>query len=258
MKLRECALLSLMISGSTFANSCPFEGFYGSLDIGYAQTTLKDDYETLIQVPGVLNLTLTAIPTKVTKPAFTAGLALGYGASFCNLYLIALEGRANFQDQKTIVDHQHIEVNSALLTETKTSVKLDNDFALLAKLGLIPDPNILLYGLVGADWGDIDIVSNATYTQNIGTQLDGAVQDSHSYYETAWVLGLGIEYLFMTCASIGLEYNYIDYGNLDFPGAISGLISLNGVPTEGTLFSDNNTLKLKDNRVTLRFNYYFA
>ena len=258
MRLDKFVLLSLLFSSSVFSNNCPFDGVYGGLDIGLTQSALKDNYRTLIQVPTALDLILTAIPTRVSDVSLTGGLALGYSMVCSGSYLVGLEARANFEDLKTMVDHQHIEANSALIAETTTTAKLDKDFALLAKLGYVFNPNVLLYGLIGADWGDFDITSKAIYTQNIGVQLDAGVQDSHGYYDTAWVLGLGFEYLFTECASISLEYTYANYGNLKFPATISGLISLDGVPTAGTLFSDNNQLKMYVNSAVLRFNYYFG
>ena len=114
-----------------------------------------------------------------------------------------------------------------------------------------------MYGLIGADWGNLEISSNLNYNQNTA-QSTGYIQGSQSSWKSGLMLGLGMEYLFIPCASIGLEYNYVCYRDLNFPNTLSTPILQNGVPVEGSFIADNNILKMKTNKGLIKLNYYFG
>lgn len=252
------SLSTLLLSSAAFANQGNFSGFYGGVNIGLIQSKLQDQYNTKVTIPNRLTLTLSESPSGVTDTSFMGGITLGYTALCTRMFIIGIEGRANFQGLNTIIDDDHIEEGSLLNVETDTSTKINRDFALLAKLGIAFDPCVALYSLIGIDWGHIEISSNANFRQTLDQFFNASVQASQSSYESGLLLGLGMEYLITACTSIGLEYNYVNYNHLDFPGAISGDLFADGVVRTDASFIDTNSMKLQTNKVLIKANYYFA
>lgn len=258
MKKRNLAWLGLVLSSTVFAGQGPFTGFHIGLDMGHAQSDLQDTYNTHIGVAGALNLNLTSTPSKVTDTAMLGGVNVGYSLFVDPMFVFGVEARAHFQDLDSIVDHEHIEANSNFRAITNTSVEMDQDFALLAKLGMVLDNKCLMYVLAGADWGKMDISTSANYHQTLGPTATGAITASKSSYEVGYTLGLGLEYLVLDNLSVGLEYNYTVFGNLDFTSPVSGLIALNGVPQADSVFSSTNVIEMNVSKALLKFNYYFC
>jgi opacity protein-like surface antigen len=258
MNIKNVALLSILLPGSVMAAQGPFTGFYGALDMGFMQSEVEDVYNTNIGVTGALNLNLRANPAKVTDTSFLGGVSFGYALFVDPMFVFALEARAHFEDLKSIVNHEHVEANSNFLAVTNTSIELDHDFALLGKLGMVLDGKCFMYVLGGADWGKIDINSNSTYRQNLGPSLTADVGAEQSSYETGYLLGLGIDYLVLDYLSVGLEYNYTVFGELEFVSPISGLVSANGIPLPGSYIASFNEITMNVSKVLLKFNYYFC
>lgn len=258
MKKWNLALLSLLLPGTVLAAQGPFCGFYAGLDMGYSQSAVEDVYNTHIAVAGALNLNLRANSAKVTDTAFLGGATLGYALFIDPTFIFALEARAHFEDLDSVVDHEHVEANSNFLAVTNTTIDMNHDFALLGKLGMMLDDKCLMYILGGADWGKMNIASDTLYRQDIGVQLDGAVSAKKSSYETGYILGLGIDYLVMDYLSVGLEYNYTVFGDLEFVSPINGLVSLNGAPQADSILASYNEITMNVSKVLLKFNYYFG
>lgn len=252
------ALLSLLLPGTVLAAQGPFTGFYGGLDMGFMQSQVEDVYNTHIGVSGALNLNLKANSSKVTDTSGLGGVSFGYAMFVDPMFVFALEARAHFEDLDTTVDHEHVEANSNFFARTNTTIEMDHDFALLGKLGMVLDSKCFMYVLGGADWGKMDIHSNTQYMQNIGPQLTAGVAAEQSSYETGYVLGLGIDYLVMDFLSVGLEYNYTVFGDLEFVSPISGLVSANGVPQAASNISSFNEITMNVSKVLLKVNYYFC
>lgn len=258
MKKGNLAWIGLILSSTVFAQHGPFTGFHAGIDIGHAQSDVQDTYNTHIGVAGALNLNLTSTPSKVTDTALLGGVTLGYSLFVDPMFVFGVEARAHFQDLDSIVDHEHIEANSDFRAVTNTSIEMDQDFALLAKLGMVLDNKCLMYVLAGADWGKMDIETSATYHQTLGATASGALSAKESSYEVGYTLGLGIEYLVLENLSVGLEYNYTVFGNLDFTSPISRQIALNGVPQADSIFSSTNVIEMNVSKALLKFNYYFC
>lgn len=257
MKKSTLVLLGLMLSGSSWAHYKPFTGFYAGLDLGLAQSEVHDDYNTILTWPQAFNITLSS-DDKITDTSVVGGVTLGYSALMGRNWVLGVEGRANWQSLNTLNNEDIMEVNSMLHINKHTSVKVDQDFAILAKLGLVSHCKLLMYGLVGADWAKVKLDFDALYQQNLDGLIEGNVRNDSSQYESGLVLGLGLEYFFTKCSSIGLEYNYIDYGKLEFENPMSGDLTVGGIVQVGSFITDNNQLHMKNSKVFLKFNYYFA
>lgn len=258
MKKGNLAWLGLVLSSTVFAAQGPFTAFHIGLDIGHAQSDLQDTYNTHIGIAGALNLNLTSTPSKVTDTAILGGVNVGYSLLVDPMFIFGVEARAHFQDLDSVVDHEHIEANSDFHAVTNTAIEMDQDFALLAKLGMVLDNKCLMYVLAGADWGKMDISTSATYRQTLGPTANGALSATESSYEVGYTLGLGIEYLVLDELSVGLEYNYTVFGDLDFTSPISSRIALNGVPQADSIFSSTNVIQMNVSKALLKFNYYFC
>jgi len=257
MKKWTLLLLSLATTNPVLAHYKAFSGFYGGLNLGLVESIVHDDTNTTLTWPNAFNISITSA-SKVTNTALRGGVTLGYSTFVTAGWVLGLEGRYNFQNL-AIRNNEYIhEVNSMLEIEKHLSVKMDQDFALVGKLGFASCCKFLMYGLLGIDWAKVNLNIDSLYRQNLGNLISGTLQNASSQYESGLMLGLGVEYYLTKCATIGLEYNYVDYGSLKFRNPMSGWLMVDGVPQVGSFITDNNALNLQTNRFFLKLNYYFA
>lgn len=257
MKKWPSIFLGLLLSNSACAYYKSYNGFYGGVNLGLIQSKVYDDYDTRLNWPQAFDINILS-NSKLTDISGTVGLNLGYSALFKNNFAWGLEGRANFQSLKTLNEESIHEVNSMLAIERHTSAELKQDFAFLGKLGLVYNCKFLVYGLVGADWGKVNIAIDTMYEQNIGGMIVGDLQNESSQYEAGLLLGIGMEYFVSPCTTIGLEYDYVNYGTVNFENPMTGDLLVNGVPQVGSFITDNNRIKMQTKKIMLRFNYYFT
>jgi len=251
------SLLCALFSTTSFGVG-PFNGFYASVGVG--GETLQVDDDTTVHyfisefpplIPGNIDLIYPDSPM-VTDSSVTGGIALGYSNVFNQLFLLGVEARANFEGLKTTYDYTaHTLSPVDLVVSSDDSVKLDNDFTLLIKLGVVLQPKTLIYGLVGPTWGNFDT------STHVKTSFDGIptnISESESQYQTGWLAGLGIEYLMTDHFSFALEYTHADYGTFDAVDEESKVVDV----TPGSFLSVNDDVNAKTDSVLLRLTYYFS
>ncbi len=238
---------------------CPFTGFYGTADFGVIYPSIKNTTTTELSVPSVID-TVFSNTSRFTDSAVTGGIALGYANMLTQGILGGIEGRANLENVETSSSLTNTETTTSLTATTTTSIKLKNDFALLLKLGVIVNPKVLFYGLIGPDWGNFSVTSSSNYFQNTNesTTVNASTQNGISRYKTGLLLGFGMEALLTQAISLGLEYNHVWYNNLGYPTSSSpASVVSEGSPLPGVLTLNNNT-NAQTNTVTLRVNYYLG
>jgi opacity protein-like surface antigen len=253
---RNAIFLGMLLSSSSFASSCPFEGIHAGINAGYTQSSVGESYLRSIFIPGNFNFYVNR-SARLTDTIPSGGLALGYSTTLKGCYLLGLEGRANFQDFDTDISTVDFINSDNSLLETNHTIKLNQDYSLLARLGYVYEAKALFYGLIGANWGHFHI-SNYAYFRQGGGNTIGSLQGHDSFYQAGLLLGLGMEYLLLPCLGVSFEYNYINYRYLHYPKLVSSPLSLGGVVDDASLFGDHLSFKMQNNRGLVQLNYYFG
>src|SRR4029079_1788343 len=129
--------------------------------------------------------------------------------------IVGLEARANIESLTAKYENHGHPLEHGLDTaqlNAESEIKLKNDYSLLFKLGYILQPNTLIYGLIGPSWGYFNLYSTSNATVDLPTgglstiPLSGSVPATDDGYQSGWLAGVGIEYLFYKNASIAIEY----------------------------------------------------
>lgn len=119
-----------------------------------------------------------------------------------------------------------ITINNVPVATNSTTVKVENDYGVAAKLGYLVTPRTMVYGKIGASWAEIK-VSNTTTLQNdlsvnaAGFQLldvntFSTASNSDSDTKVGLLLGIGFEqFVYQDMVSINVEYDYVNYGSVD-------------------------------------------
>lgn len=257
MKKWTPLLLGLIIASPASAHySKPFSGFYGGLDLGLIQSNVHNDQSVTSTFSNVFNFAANT-DARITDTAFTGGIILGYSSCMRAGWVAGLEGRANFQNLDTYIHATMSESISTIQAKARPSVNIKQDFAFVGKLGFVHCYRFLMYGLIGADWAKINPSIDACFEDTLNTPMFGAIECTHSKYKSGLMLGLGVEYYLTKCTTVGLEYNYVNYGRI-FNDSISGQLIVDDLPLDGSAFSANSCVKMQTNKFMLKFNYYFA
>lgn len=244
------SFIGVLFSSAAFAAGSPFSGFYASAGLGWENLQVREELLVENIALGIFDLSHSYSPI-LTDNSITGGIGLGYSKIIKQIFLGGLEVRANFENPEASFNTRFTEDPFSLGVSSKTSAKLNNDFALLLKLGLIMYPNTLIYGLLGPTWGNFKVSSNANFF--IGEE-GGSVNKKESGYETGWLAGLGIEYLMTQNLSLAFEYTHADYGTFDSIDLFEPVV-VGG--TEVGSLSMSNELNAKTDNVSLRLTYYF-
>lgn len=260
------ALFSPTISALTPAPCQPFTGLIVGVDGGVYQSQLKVEQDLLLIYPGILTERIfRGDSTKVSDVAGTIGVILGYAQSLNPCWVLGIEGRGNWANLKindTI--NAHAETVARVDQSLGLSLKLRQQYGILAKLGYKPDPQILVYGLIGPELGSFDLKTDLGFDFTLTQQSEGTTHvvgqlgADDSFRQWGCLLGLGMEYLMCPNISVGLEYNFIQYGTLNFRKSENGMFINNGVVAPGSLTQMNHEFRMRNNAVLMRFTYYPA
>lgn len=254
-------LTALALLSPTLAMGQYFEGFYGSFNVGIIQTEAKITHDIDIQFPmgdaGSINILAdTGNPAKHTDISPFGGLSLGYSQMVNPCFLLGAELRGSVQDLEMNHD-QHLRApiaNARLDFEVKT--ELDQQYALLFKVGGLLGKQTQLYGLVGPQYGLFRFNSSGNFfiAPPGSGNVTGNLKGDRSTHKWGYLVGIGMEYAFNCNVSLGLEYNFVNFGSLNVPTHIEGVLEGSG----GAVVGYNNGLHLNTNSMMLRFNYYFG
>lgn len=140
-------------------------------------------------------------------------LGLGVTAGFDNINFNNTELSVLRSSSTLIISNNSI--------ESTVAVELENDFAILFKPGFVVRRNTLIYALVGPRWGNIETSVNSfdgaegasVFSDAWDIQFAGS--DDASGYQLGITAGAGIKQMVSEHMSIGLEYAFTHYGDLD-------------------------------------------
>lgn len=261
MNFSYLCLLSALVPMTSNGASSSFAGPVGSINLGIIQGQAKVNQMVeadIVQIITTLDLVMqSGMPTNVSDQSILGGISLGYGWCLNPCSLLGIELRANFDSLKTNLNTTILENTGALATPVQTSIKMNQQYGLLAKIGYAIDPKTQFYGLVGPQWASFKTAASTLFQWQPDVDVfSGATSASQSKTRCGYLLGLGVEYFVADCMTIGFEYNYASYGAIGFPSS-TGLISSNGTPPTNASLSNNGSIHFNTNSTMLRFNYYF-
>lgn len=258
MKLQKLSMLALAafaVTGTTYA-ATPFQGFYANLGAGGINSEFDLNQTTNVTIPN----------TSVNLPSNTenydnggiGSIGVGYMFLATPSVVLGVEASADIESAKTTNnDSINENINGFSLSNTTTN-KLKNSFAILFKPGFVFNQgNTLVYGLIGPRWGNFETSTSSLFQLPIGVgeYVSASAGNSDSGYETGLALGAGIQQYITNGFSIGLEYQYTDYGHLSTPTS-SGPIIANG-ENVGAVSNNISSIKAQTNVLTLNLMYHF-
>lgn len=272
-KISGIALFYLLLSSAALATEPSFNGFYGSLDLGMTNSHVKDKqfYEATLPIaPGVTIDIKNTANLRTKDNSLTGGVSLGYAKTFNQIFLMGLEGRANFEDlynafDRTLETPANVPNAAIVSIPISTHTELKNDFSLLMKLGILLQPNTLLYGVVGPAWGHFNVDSHASFSENVPGvfTFKSNDSDSESMYSTGLLFGLGMEYLVSEHISFSLEYTHVNYKKLNADNLNNiFLIDFGNTgdfePLPGSSLQYKNDIQPQTNNIVLGLTYYLG
>lgn len=202
-----------------------FNGLYGGISFGYVKwngTALSLGPSAFWETPGT--------STAYSKTKGAVGGQLGYQTTFDNGFLIGAEIAYTPYKAFQSIQSPTVAGHSDLLT-----VK-DGIASLSARAGYVYN-SWLFYGKAG--------ISRTTIEFRVIDTLFHQDYYILSKQQIAANLGLGAEYCFNTNVSLGVDYNYINWG------------SFSGIGAQSPAGSDAFRVKVKSNITTVRLNYQF-
>lgn len=131
---------------------------------------------------------LSAMGVTLSDNGITGGIGAGCDYQIDSQFVIGAVGRLDFNDIGQSIGGD----------DMSASASTDMIWSLAARLGYLVRPDILVYGLVGGAWTDIDFtVADDEGSETAGSSFQG------------WLLGVGSEFRFSENVSIGGEYSYL-------------------------------------------------
>lgn len=260
--LKNLAFLALVSPALVHAQI--FDGFYGSLAVGIiqGQEKLNHDIEASVPIPRgpLFNLDITtANGAKLSDTSVLGSVSVGYAFLMNACFTLGLEGRGTFQRLK--IDHQQ-DMSISIINanaDFDAALTLDSEYAILAKLGWITLKNTQLYGLVGPQWGifrfDSSFVGDINPLGIPATNIPASIGANRHQSKCGYLLGLGMEQRVTCNSSIGLEYNYANYGTLSTPAEVAVTVS-NAFGTVNAVY--HNSARMQTNAFLLKYNYYLG
>lgn len=102
--------------------------------------------------------------------------------------------------------------------DSEIEVEAGNEAALLARLGYLATPKLLVFASLGASFRDFEATTRCYADGDFCNPATGLQENSEDGYENGWVMGLGVEALLTDTLSVRLDYRRADYGSFDVNG----------------------------------------
>jgi outer membrane immunogenic protein len=246
--VRKLALLAavLSFSGSAFAAdmavkspappvaapSDPWTGFYTGGSIGARWSDVKWDS---INFGAANPAVASGNPASLDSTSVRLGGYAGYNLRIAPAFLIGIEGDIAWADNKkssTGFPGEPFGAGTSGVGNDFVNAKLGWDASLRGRVGILLNPNWLVYGTGGAAWQQLTTSASCTA---IGNSFCGIpAGESLSTTKSGWTVGAGVE------TSLGnhwfgrIEYRYADFGNITNvlpPAAFVGFLANVNVKT---------------------------
>ena len=249
MKKNLSALtLTLLLSPWSVVNAEPaFTGFSAGINIGAINATTEyTDSFNFDYSPFITHQSNNTV--RLGKAAGTVGLTLGYARAWNPCWLWGLEGRANFTNLKSSNSHSE---QTFIFNESfnfsnnhNFNIRLDQQYGGIAKIGYLVRPEAQLYAFVGLQWANAKI--------NSGADNDDIPPINYAKFKAGTLIGFGLEQMVSDCISLGMEYEFANYGSYAFNS--KGIDSLSG----RTVLARDLRVQLKTQALRFRLAYYFG
>lgn len=269
---RFLAGITLLMPAIGMGNPCHFNGLYVGGDVGLIVSDINLEHSvnsntgavqtTPPVTPNVFFLNFSnASPNRTTDTSWLGAVVLGYSRGLWPQWVLGIEGRASFDDLLSTDRHTINNAGTPVLN-METTVELSQQYSLLGKIGFLIAENLQTYGLIGPQWGRFQSHTTSTLydIENPGSStliFNGANTIEKSAYNCGLLLGLGVEYWFGCNMTIGFEYNYTTYGNLDYPEAVTSTLLFNGSSLPGSAYTDYHDIEANTNAYMFKIAYYF-
>lgn len=256
--ISHLAFAALVTPLAANAASQAFTGFVGGVNVGMIQSEAKLNQFSEIATSNAAVAWSIGAPTKLSDISGTVGFNLGFSRCFNPCINWGIELRANFMSLDNSLDESFISSGGVQSITKHTSVKLTQQYAAIAKLAYLFKCDAQFYVFLGPQWGNFKLKSYQNFDAVTQTTTQAAIKAEHEHYKAGWYWGVGLEQLLNPCTSIGLEYNYADYGHLNFAKKHATQMVINGVPDANTHFDKYHNMHMITNTFLLKFNYYFC
>lgn len=252
------ALAALLSPLSVFAAQQAFTGWSAGVNFGVIDAQSKFNDTTSWDLPALPLAFSWNESGRLGKSSGIIGISLAYADCFSPCWNWAIEGRASWTNLKTGWDRNSLNEAGLLIDHAHLQAKLNQEYGIIAKLGYVLCNQTQLYGFVGPQWGQFKVNSHtdqfidsspSVYTAFVGNGGD-------SDYKTGLLAGLGIETMIDDCISVGLEYDYSNYGSRDVFASTN--FFHNSVLDTTTTLTKAANIKITSNAMLLKFGYYFA
>lgn len=146
------------------------------------------------------------IQESVFQHGYSLGLRIGYDKLFRNGYLLGAELSGDYHSNKAIF------ASGAATTAFSDQMYLNGSLDLAMVGGMLITENTAWYGKLGMSYGFIGdrLTSPAGYTPMM-------VQTNSTRQNWGGVIGVGVKGFVADQLAVYTEYNYHDYGSVDFP-----------------------------------------
>ncbi len=221
MKTLYFLLINLIIFSSTALAKSDWDGFYSSLMVGSSHGDVNENDSYLTGYTGdYLNSYRTTNNSDSSFNGTTFNLKLGINKEI-ESNLIGLElggtlGSLEARNEKTsgywVSTMFFTPGNESSWNGFIANTKINNYETFSARLGHIFNNSLLMYFKTGAAVGRIE----RRVTDNSGEFFDAGSTLRDKKNEVGYLLGLGAEYKMSNNFSFRLDYEYIDFGNVDF------------------------------------------
>lgn len=258
MKNTIIAIVGSLIASHALAN--PFTGAYVTGALGGISSDFQMRGKGNLNLGNDTDILLTPNNSNSYDNSVLGTFGLGYAYPYtyaCNDFIVGIQGDANFFNTNRNQVATFSEFGNAFFLKSTIKAQLKNSYDLLFRPGWLMDPSTLLYGLIGASFGDFQIAQSARIKENLGFfTIDRSTSSSHSSWQTGFTVGLGVQQALWKNASAALEYSYTDYGNLSASSSSAPLF-IEDIRV-GTVNGSVNKVRAFTNSVSLRFFYTFA
>jgi len=178
-------------------------------------------------------------------------LNAGYSKLINPAAYLAFEARINFDSLKSTTSINSATTSGSTLVSqinlSHTLKKLSPSFVVAFKPGILLSPKTSIYGVVGTEVSKFKLSSQATFML-LGSNIAASGSKSSTRY--GLLLGAGINSYIYNNISMGLEYNYVNYGKIGTPNPTST------VPGTNDTLSINSKMKVQTNSFIAKLTYH--
>jgi outer membrane immunogenic protein len=215
----------------------PWTGFYVGGSIGARWSDVQWLTQAFDRPEGVTPGNIDN-PARLDSVSARAGGYLGYNFKIASNWLVGVEGDIAWgNSSKTVTPFPGAQIDGTVAGDDFVTAKLGWDGSLRARLGILLNPNWLLFGTGGAAWQEVKTISICINGNGFCGDA-GLFTGTTSSIKPGWTLGGGLEAALGNNWLARIEYRYADFGNVTNilpPAPIDGITSSVSIKTSTLL-----------------------